>query len=332
MFFTFSIKAAVVPLPKTIANIDDITDAFRGVLKTKMRDLVKNYIVSDGPGQIVLTSNETIMCNHVHYGAGSPLAKLQHQIKNTGNKLSESVTYYGCGGNEIELREIIVTEGQNLQPISWNEFKEGKRSLKLKKNESMRLYSLLNGSGEEMVKIVIKRTAKGQNQSFYVQGQNFLTMIYEYGEERSRILCTAYGFEVKYNWKGSTWHSNWQFDSEHASIIAYRNPVEKVVFLDHFGRKTSEANYQKKFNHLVMEGAMGFYSSILSKTHFHFFPPTEAVRSIGANQKILNELNLAYTRLLTNTDITLVKNLIKEYKDSIEAGLIEVVDKRPEKK
>ena len=52
---------------------------------------------------------------------------------------------------------------------------------------------------------------------------------------------------------------------------------------------------------------------------------------MGVNQRMMDELQLAYTRLLTNTDLQLVKQLIQEYRLAIENGLIEVVDKRPKK-
>ena len=59
------------------------------------------------------------------------------------------------------------------------------------------------------------------------------------------------------------------------------------------------------------------------------FPTTEVTSSSGSNQRLLNELRIANSRLLNGTELNLVRILIQQYIQAVEKG--EFVDNRPKK-
>ena len=103
----------------------------------------------------------------------NPLAKIQLNINSSEKRLVEVAEYFGCSGT-LNLKEIIVSRGDNLKAIRWSDFAAGKRSLELEERTTFRSYQLIDGKGQEILKIVLKRRDDGEDQIFYLREKKFL--------------------------------------------------------------------------------------------------------------------------------------------------------------
>ena len=323
---------AVVPLPKTLLNLDDIINEFRGPLTTKMSDLSKNYIVKKREGKnsihAVYTSHDLIHCLGATANPGEPLTKLDLSIDaSKPNQLHEVAYYTGCHGN-LSLKEQVFTQGKNLSAISSEDFFNGRRKFALKENETARTYRLLSGDDEELFALRIAKVAQGTTADYFIRGQRFMNIFRQFGEDESRAILTFYGFSVEYKRKYSTWGIDRVFDTWALKVIANKMPSGSVIYLNSTNNEISRNNFQRFFGYGALNNTVQRLGDFV-KYHNYFFPTTEFQNAGVQSSRFLDEMRLTFTRLLNNTEVNLVRNLIQEYIAAIESGLLKIIDTRP---
>lgn len=320
--------AAPPSLPRGIFGIDDLIKEFRGPLQIKIDELGKNYIVHKKGYFASYKSHEDINCLWQNAPGGEILAKLQMTVRESEGQLFESAYYEGCKG-QGNLKEVVITRGKDLKPISEKEFFKGERNFDLKDNEDSRLYKLLAWDDVELFRLNIRRTPHGGKVAeFFIREQRFMNMTYTFSEEQSRVIYTFYGYNIKYERRWSTWTMNRGRDTYALKVVANKNHVSPVTYLNSTNNLISAATFSRFFNFSVLQGTVARLADWI-KWHNWIFPTTEFSSSGVQNSRFLDELRLTFTRLLSNTDLNLVRNLIQEYIKAIEDGIIRIIDNRP---
>lgn len=327
LVWALSLKAETVPLPTSVLGVDDLVQELKGSFTTKISDLGKNYITHITDQIVTFTNSETMICNNVSHVVGEPLAKMQYSFQKNNLEFIEKAIYTGCNG-ETALVEDVVTKGTAPLPLPAKDFLAGKRSIDLKDNETYRLYRISNAASEEIFKVLIEGTNVGKTANFFILGQKFMSMVYEYQATLTRLTITYYGYNASYKVRNSGWTLNRNFQPYTNVVVAYKGIEDQVVYLDADNNRLSLANFLTWFN----EGAIRPTISVLAKIiefHTNFFPKTKTTQTGAQSQRLLEELRIAQNRLLNNTELNLVRNLLQEYMNAAEKGLI--IDNRPKK-
>lgn len=317
--------AETVPLPASVPGADELVSEFRTQIVNKMVDLGKNYISTIRGSTLVFTNSDAMKCNDVNHEAGERLASIQYAYTQKGKQLLEQVTYTGCN-SQISLVEDIITEGENLSPMNFNDVIKGKRAVELNENETKRVYKISNGEGEELFSVILEKSEQSQSVVYNILQQKFLTMNYRYSADSTRVVLTYFGYEALYTRKYGRWGMKNRMDPFSATVFARKDG--SVNYLNNDGRLISLASFVSTFNKTVMDSTIQTLEDIF-EYHTYYFPKTESTKSGNQAQRLIDELRLAQNRLLANTDIGLVKILIQELINAAEIG--QIIDNRPKK-
>jgi hypothetical protein len=314
-------------LPKKAFKIDDIIKEFRVPLELKISELQKNYISHKNGRNASFKSHEDTTCSWVKAPAGETLAKIQMSVKNEENRLTESVFYTGCH-DQLNLKELVVTTGKNLKPLSEIDLFEGRRNFELKENELSRYYSLRAWDDQELFRLTLRRVGKGIVAEFFIREQRFMNMTLTSDDLSNRITYTFYPYDIKYKRKHSSWSINRGRATYSLSAIKNTSADSREYYLNSTFEEISGSTFQVYFGYSVLQSSITRLSSFM-KWHLFLFPTTEFASSGVQSSRFLDELRLTFTRLLSNTDLNLVRNLVQSYIRLIEEGVIKIIDSRP---
>lgn len=325
LLLSINAHAETIPLPASVPGPDDIISEFRTQIVTKLVDLGKNYISTIGNNVLIFTNSDAMKCNEVDHAAGEALASIQYNTKASGNQLSEQVVYTGCN-SQISLIEDVITYGENLAPLKFSDILKGTRSVELKPNETRRIYKISNGEGDEIFSVVIEKGNKSQSMLFSILQQKFLTINFRYEPTSTRAVLTFFGYSATYTRKYGRWGMNKKMDPSSISVFAKKNGPAQ--YFNNEGNLISLSSFVSSFSKNVMDNTVQTITDIL-EYHTYYFPKTESTKTGNQSQRFIDDLRLAQNRLLSNTDITLVKNLIQELINAAELG--QITDNRPKK-
>ncbi len=326
LFITIgNVHAENIPLPPSVAGIDDIVNDFRGTLTTKIIDLGKNFIGQLSDKTIVFKHNNVLNCHGDMIPQGEPVSSLQYNFKKTNNELVEKSIYTGCLGL-ISLVEDVVTRGGNLEPLKYSDFIKGKRNIDLDDQQNYRLYRISNSNNEEIFKILIEKKDKIKLVDFYILGQRFLRYNYNFSESETRLTISYSGYSAKYVQKYGSWEIDSNFNPITNAVIVTKGVVNQVKYIDGTGAAISQNEFLSRFDNLVTSSSIARIRSIFNY-HNYYFPTTKIIQTGTQNDHLKAELRVAFNRLQNNIELNLVKKQIQEYLDAAENGLI--IDNRP---
>lgn len=314
-------------LPRDLFSIDDIIKEFRGPLQIKIQELFKNYIVHKKGYHAGFSSHEDNSCLWANSPQGETLSKVELNIKRTESSLQEFATYTGCRSIK-SLKELIVTTGTDLSPITSKQFFAGERSFELKDNEQTKLYRLSSGMDVELFRLNIRRTKNGQVAEFFIREQRFMNITYTFTEEQARAIYTFYNYDVQYKTKLMSWNPRRSRGTYALKVIVKKNAISPITYLSSQNNSISNSIFKRFFSFSVLRGTASQLAEFI-KYHNRFFASTEFAGSGALNSRFLDELRLTFTRLLSSIDLNLVRNLIQDYIKAIEDGLLRVIDNRP---
>lgn len=322
---SFNIGAETVPLPPSVSSADDIVNEFRNIFTTKIIELGKNFITLLSDKTIVFTSNTTVNCNGSNIPKGEPLATMQYNFKKDAQELVEKAIYTGCRG-QISLVEDVITRGETLNPLKYEDFIKGKRSFDLADDEHYRLYRLSNSDNEEIFKMLIEKNQKSKIIELYFVGEKFLRMNYDFQESTTKLTLTYFPFKGRYVRKHARWSFNRNFDPFNNTVVVTKGSVNLVSYLDKYGEQFSQTDYLELYDQKITSGTLNEIRNILDY-HNYYFPETKIIQTGSENERLKEELRIAFNRLQNNTELNLVKKLIQDYMEAVEKGLIN--DERP---
>jgi hypothetical protein len=332
IFMTTTVQAqtqeSTINLPPGVATIDEIVDEFRGTLIEKMGELGKNFISQTKDNTIVFSNSTDLKCNGEKTNVGQPVSAIQYSFKKTSKNLSEKIVYIGCN-NLVSVVEEIYTEGSDLKPSSFNDVIKGKRSFDLEVNQSKKVYRVSNSDNEEMFKMVVQKMA-GQNKiaEFFITENKFLALLFEYTSQFSRLTFKYPGYSGQYVRKYSSWSFSARYEPFSNTVLAQKNSSGSIdnFYFDTRGARLSQADFFSRVSSFLFQGPLARIRSFLDYHNF-YFPTTETVQSSGQNERLKEELRLAFNRLQNNIELNLVKKQIQDYIEAVENGFIK--DSRP---
>lgn len=312
-----------IQLPTSVLGVDDIISEFRTQFSTKLVDLGKNYISTFNKDSVYFTNSDVVVCNNIKNTPGERLGGISYMYKAGSSDLYEKVQYFGCN-QETALIEEVTTVGTNLAPQKFSDIIKGKRSFDLKDNETSKIYKIKNELSEEIFTVYIEKKDNAKYVNYFFLGQKVLSMFYDYGANATSVVINYYGYSASYVRK----FASWSFDRGFTPFTnrVYAKKGELVQYLDKENTPISLSNFVNMFNSTIMNLTVAKLSDII-EYHTYFFPMTEATKSGSQNQRFLEELRKAQTRLLTNSELNLVKNLLQEFINAAELG--QITDNRP---
>jgi len=322
---SFNTSAQSLPLPPAIPSVDDLIGEFRDSLSSKMNDLGKNFITAISNQTLLYSSSSSIKCRHRMTQTGQPVANMTISFKKSEGELIEKVIYTGCH-NQITLVEDVVTKGENLSPISFEDFLSSKRSFELNKNEKSRFYRLSNSDNEEIFKMLLEKTSNGKRLEFYFLSQKILQMNYEFEADFTRLTLTYSGYKAKYVRPFSSFEFNSDFDPFSNVVLVKKGRVVESSFFSTRGELLSQSDFLKRLNGYLINGPLSQLRNLI-EYHIRFFPETNVVQRGNMNEKLKEELRIAFNRLQNNTELNLVKKQIQDYMEAAEQG--QLIDNRP---
>lgn len=322
--FLISLNASAqsIALPPSVSSIDDMINGFRNTLTTKIGELGKNFISQLSDKTIVFTNSTLLNCNGTSINQGEPVSTLQYNFKKANNELVEKSIYTGCG-NQISLVEDVITKGGKLTPLKYSDFIKGKREFDLKDDETYRLYRLSNSDNEEIFKILIEKNNQSKLVEFYILGQKFLRMNFDFQEKSTRLTYTYSGYTAKYVRKYASWEMNVDYQPFTNTVLA---TSAQVIYLNTEGNPLSQSEYLFRFDRYATSGPLTRIRKIMEYHNF-YFPTTKVVQTGSGNEHLKEELRIAFNRLQNNVELNLVKKQLQEYMEAAENGLI--IDNRP---
>lgn len=325
ILISFNALGDTVSLPPAVSGIDDIVNEFRNTLVLKINELGKNFISNVADKTIVFTSSSELGCNGKTMPAGDAVSNMIYSFNRSEGELSERATYTGCN-HQVTLIEDVITRGDKLETLKFDDFIKGKRSFELKPNENYRLYRVMNSDHEEIAKVLIDKKGNTQTVEFSAVGQKVLRMDYEYLENSTRLTLTFFGYSAKYVRKYSTWKFNDNSDISRISVFVNRDKFNQVTYLNTHGQLISQADYVESFDNKISSGIMKSLRAIF-EYHNYYFPETKSVQTGTMNSQFKEELRLMFNRVQNNAEKNSVLKQIQDYMDAAEKELI--IDNRP---
>ena len=318
----------VIPLPSSIASIDDIVNEFRDTTTDKIDELSKNFISLINDKTVIFTASNELRCNGLKTPVGQAVSSLQYVVKKNPNELIEKTVYTGCNGT-ISLIEDVISRGSDLSPLDFNNFIKGKRVIDLRPNENYRYYRLSNSDNEEIFKLIIERRPNGKVAQFFLVESNFLTLNYEFSETETKLQMMYNGYKGKYVRQFASWEFDRLYEPFKNTVVAKKSgKFIETTFYDTRGVQFTQKDFLTRVNEFLFNGPLKRIRDFLDY-HNYYFPSTEVVKASGQNEVLKEELRLAFNRLQNNSELNLVKKLIQEYIEAVNLG--QILDKRPKK-
>lgn len=322
-----NVHAQTVMLPPAVVSLDDIVNDFRETLITKMGELGKNFITTSRESTLIYTNSADLKCNGFTTSLGQAVSSIKYSYKLSEKDLAEKTTYTGCN-QLISIVEDVYTEGSKLTPLTFSEVVKGKRSFDLAANESKKIYRISNSDNEELFKLMVVQIGNRKLVDFYITESKFLSMVYEFTPTSTRLTFYYPGYKGKYVRKFSSWEYSVSYDPFYTSVLALKNKDGSIdtFYFNTAGERLSQADFLSKMEFYLFRGPISRIRSFLDYHNF-YFPTTQQVQSSGQNERLKEELRLAFNRLQNNVELNLVKKQIQDYIEAAEKGLIS--DSRP---
>lgn len=318
------------PLPKDLLNEKTIIEFFRGPLQIKLNELPDNYIVDAQDSRAIYSSHIPVNCIGTQWPKSHQLAQIQYLNQDPKNKntVEEVGRYFGCD-TKAEFTEIVKREGNNIKLLDWSDFFRGLRDFTFKENYTRYFYSLDNPDNQNIFTMVAKREKSKTLTEFFVLGQKFLSIRRVFGKDESTAFFKFFPFEVNYVRPHGAFSFKSTKDPHTWTVIAGKKPEKRVNYISPAGWIAPRNHFLKNIQDTLFNGPLKLLQTIVSY-HVHAFPKTEVIGGAGGgqNQRILNELNLSLTRLISGNELEQVRALIQSYIQDINDGKLIIVDKR----
>lgn len=325
IFLSFNTQAETIPLPPSVSSINDIIGGFRNLLTTKISELGKNFIPQLSDKTIIFINNANLNCNGGVVRIGEPVSSLQYNFKINGNELNEKAVYTGCN-NQISLVEDVITRGSKLEPLKYADFIKGKREFDLNENETYRLYRLSNSDNEEIFKMLIEKKDNKKMVNFFITGQLFLRLTYEYKDNSTRLTYSYTGYKGRYARKYATWEFDVNYEPFNNTVLVTKSDFTQISYINTESQPLTQNEFLSRFESYVVNGPVNRMRNILDY-HNYYFPTTKVVQTGSGNERLKEELRITLNRLQNNTELNLVKKQIQDYIEATENGLL--TDSRP---
>lgn len=241
--------------------------------------------------------------------------------------LDERITYRGCNGAPLLIERLRV-KGAVLTSSTIDDVLAGKRRFVRSSDETLRLTEFIdptlgalitissgigqNGLNFTRISVMQKPLLTFSTRSVGPQTDSRIDL------EDMNLSLMRFGSRLRSSSRGmkSSFHVTKRDDT-----LFYR--------LNNASEYTDQRAFEKAYSETVVFAIDATAVEILS-LYLKQMPQTEAQKpAVGANQRILEELNLALNRVTSKTELDRVRSLLQELLKHIQDGTIVVDDRRP---
>ncbi|MCP4913337.1 MAG: hypothetical protein GY909_09465 [Oligoflexia bacterium] len=316
--------SSVAAMNPVLPSIQDIVEEFRGPLAVKIEELGKSFISKGRDSVIRYTSSEATPCLMRMVPAKESLGVIKYfeDVNEQRTESYEEVHYIGCS-NLLSVKEKVSRKGRDLKTLTLEQVGRGFRDFNLSDNEDYFHYQLLNDRNDLVFQLTQRREGENVIFDMKVLGQTFLRGTLN----KEKILYRFFPHDINYEREYMGFRSNSVFTPYTIKSIKDHNSG-RWDYLGTTGVKLSQNNFLRYLSMSLNKRTLEHLTSIV-KYQLWWFPETSFTGGGGQSQRLLNEFKLLLTRLLNNTptELTLVKNFVRAFIESIEQGRI--IDRRP---
>lgn len=325
--------AAAVTTTSPFADVnkvaEDLAQEFYRAWRLRISELPANYQqIATRNGVQYRAPNKSGCQKTNSLSLFQPVTEVLVAHKTAPGELTETVTYRGCSG-EIILIESIFVKGTDPQPTPAEELLTGKRRFVHSSDETTRRSTFIDpvlGPIIEVASDLVDPATSAHR--FFVMGKSLAAIwrrTQSSGAIHSRIELED--FDVRLKKFGSLMRSTWRGLKTRFSVLS-ENGVLHFKIEDEVEFST-QRRFEEQFSQKVV-AAVNYSATAILDLYIGQLPKTEVAKpSAGANQRILEELNLALVRVTSNSELERVRTLIQEYIESIQNGQLSIDDRRP---
>tara|TARA_R110000868_G_scaffold117600_14_gene312491 strand:+ start:29109 stop:30065 length:957 start_codon:yes stop_codon:yes gene_type:complete len=294
--------------PSFIIEENSILDEFRAQYRSKLTELSQNYIVNQTTRAITWRSHEGMKCENQWFSGKTILSSIS---------MSQSGQFYlfelrGCGAKLLFVEIFEVQDGVHL---SLAEYLKGEINI-----DQIRSYELRDSLKNRLFQMIKTNIVT----SFSFLNNKFL----EIYKQDKQWQYKALGYQASYNNNGFGFNVTMLFPDQRLSVNWEEDDVR--LFDQDFNRIPVNS-FLTSYSHAIQNSTLSFMATMI-RNFMKSLPNTEFVSSGGQNSRFLDDMRLAYTRLLNNLELNLVKQLIQDIIKYLEDGVLKVTDNRPETK
>jgi len=327
-FFTILLVQSISAkeLPSKYFDLSVFINKYRQLITDKYIQLSQNFTQREDGQQILFLATKEVKCiNGIKLNTNEIIGSLRYSQESIKDISREVISYTGCQ-NKSNFFEEITTKTQKREDLKWENIKKGNLRIRINNNESERMYRLLDYDNEEILRIdqvrveknVILTTFHGLGSKMFVIWDNYST-----GHMKTFVSPP---FNINYSKDGYRFNMN--FSTNNEQMLAHLKTDNNVLL------QTSERLISfDEFN-----SSIEFYRNIINRIPVVFvnrkwlssYPKTKFVNAGTTNTKLIDELTVNFNRLLTNTQLNLVRIFLEELLKSAKEN--ELVDRRPQDK
>lgn len=314
-------------VPDNMLGVKRILFDFRRPLKDKLLQLRQNFIERKYKQGTRFVSNEIVTCpfgvkvqpleNIVNYSYTQDISKDVQTGKVT---TIENRTFRGCAKKKT-LTERIKVIGDKSYAASEKDILQGNLNLTMDNGGREIIdYRMFDSDGNQVMRLYSKINGKYRFTNYYFGSDKFMQILYEKKNDKLDIKYRFFPFDFILNRNGFQFSTKVGARSQgYFRAFVYKSGA--IEYFDDKGVQVSLASFQKNFQ---INGINFIMNSILIE-----FPVTDFVNTGGDSARLKEELRNAQTWLIGGNpaQLNLVRNLIEEYLQAVDKGLL--VDKRP---
>lgn len=328
-----SVTSMAVPSTSIFANMDLVTEniaqEFYRAWRLRLSELPENYQqVASGESVKFLSPKKEGCTKPSPSSEPLQVASISHASRVTAAGTLEEVTAYaGCTGRLL-VSELLRVKGTAVAPTPLEDVLNGTRRFLRSANESERISIVTDPVRGPVITVVSREISGGQVTQVLILQKPLVTVRtteISPGTVLSEIVLEDF---------------NLHFSSGGSAVTSRLSGLKtKISILNKSGvlyfRIGNEPNYtnQRRIEKAYSESvifAVDVTAVPILDVYLSQLPTTAIPKpAVGANQRILSELNLALTRLTSKTEIEQVRILIQQYLADIQNGDIIIDDRRP---
>ncbi len=305
----FSTYASKVDFPPYLLTIDQIIFAFKKPFVEKIKDIYSNYVVIDeGNVRKFKVGGSSINCAGKVFNSKESISEIRYVKNESKTKANYVIGYHGCYGRSF--RENIYIEGDNIKIDSTNKelLLKGKYSMELNPGENKKTYIFKDLLNEiEVIKVVMNRNNKGYDAHFFSDRVKLFSVFYRPEKGKSIAYFKYFSYSVSFKNK-FVFNNKYNF-TQRISFTPHKLGTE--MFFNSHNTKISKSSFLGVVETYIFSPltAIGnHYKSIVNSS----FPRTKKSTSNITNKKLIDELDVALSRIITRSDLVLVEQTIRE--------------------
>lgn len=295
---------------------------FWAPFQIKLLKIIDSYAVrvSKDHNRIEFYSNDEVECNGTKVKNTHSVAAIQFSIAERRDGATtvthQAIDYFGCHEKHL-FSEEILTEGENITPLSVQDIFLGKRQFSLAPNEMRKIISFTNPhDSKTFVSLASERSGSGITTSITTDSQSMMDLFYDKESQTNMLAVHSYmaifsvgtAGRMTFNYMAGPSREIWITRAySHNPLYFYRDTSGAQL-----DQEISLSLFKTKFKELALHRLIvgKYFLEHMDKYHF---PAADFGSSGSANTRLLEELQKAVELLRIGGRTDEVINLLLRY-------------------